>query len=229
MKRAGKIVILGACIGIVLLIIQRSLAIDMDTFNKGYWLAAPFIILGVVLINLFYNMYYMKKTQQYARLLQAGKPQEYIAGMEGLLKTAKGKNLRSILTLNLSAGYVELKQFDKAIAILEGLSAQDLKGSAINVVHRINLCMSYFETEQYKKAIALYRESEPLLNKYRSGQSYGGYIALLDMLAAAYEKDYQRAEELRQKALQTYPDPRVQKALQEMGEKLKEKKGSQTK
>ena len=63
------------------------------------------------------------------------KPQEYIDGIENLLKTAKGKTLRNILELNLAAGYIEVKQFDIAIPMLEILSHERLRGSSVNVVH----------------------------------------------------------------------------------------------
>ena len=172
-------------------------------------------------------MRYMSKTRELARLLQAGQPEEYIAGMEDLLKTAKGKNLRDILILNLTAGYVELRQFDTAIAMLEELSARGLKGAAATAVHHINLCLCYFETGQSGKAMALYRESQPLLERYRGGQSYGAYIAVLDMLAAVRENDYVRAEELLGTAMRTYSAPRMQKAFHEIEEQLRKKKAGQ--
>ena len=229
MKHAGKIIIIGVGIGVVLLIVQKSLRIDEAAFSRAYWLAAPIVIIGVVLINLLYNLFYINKMREIGRLLYTGKAREYVAGMEALLRTAKGKNLRHILALNLTAGYVELKEFDAAIGILEELSAQGLKGDAANVVHHINLCTSYFETGQYEKAMALYRESRPLFEKFRSNQSYGAYIAVLDMLAAAREQDYDRAEELLKAAMQMYDDPRVQKAFREIGQKLEEGKDSSMK
>ena len=226
MKRAGKIIIIGVCIGVVLLIVQKSLRIDEAAFSRAYWLAAPIIIIGVVLINLLYNLFYINKMREIGRLLYTGKAREYVAGMEALLKTAKGKNLRHILALNLTAGYVELKEFDTAIGILEEMSAQGLKGAAANTAHHINLCMSYFETKQYGKAMALYAESQPLFQKYRSEKHYGAYIVILDMLAAVREKDYARAGKLLSAALETYDDPRLQKAFHEIEPVLNNSRGN---
>lgn len=226
MKRAGKIIILGVGFGVALLILQRILRIDSAAFQRGYWIAAPVVILGAALVNMAYNLFYMHKVRRLAALLPAGKQREYIAGMEALLKTAKGKNLRDILSLNLAAGYVDMRQFDTAIAMLEELAAKDLKGAAANTAHHINLCMSYFETKQYGKAMALYAESQPLFQKYRSEKHYGAYIVILDMLAAVREKDYARAEKLLSAALETYDDPRLQKAFHEIEPVLNNSRGN---
>ena len=226
MKRAGKIIIIGVGIGVVLVIVQKSLRIDEAAFSRVYWLAAPVVIIGAVLINLLYNLFYINKMREIGCLLYTGKAREYVAGMEDLLRTAKGKNLRHILALNLTAGYVELKEFDTAIGILEEMSAQGLKGAAANTAHHINLCMSYFETKQYGKAMALYAESQPLFQKYRSEKHYGAYIVILDMLAAVREKDYARAGKLLSAALETYDDPRLQKAFHEIEPVLNNSRGN---
>ena len=123
-------------------------------------------------------------------MLSEEKPQEYIDGIENLLKTAKGKTLRNILELNLAAGYIEIKQFDIAIPMLEKLSHERLSGFSVNVVHKINLCLSYFETTQYEKAITVYNENQGLFQQYRHHKIYGGNIAILDIIAAIINEQY---------------------------------------
>ena len=152
MKRAAKIVLIGVCFGLILLFLKIIFRIDDAAFMHGYWIAAVAIVLGAVLINVCYNLIYFNKVKKIAKLLSEEKPQEYIDGIENLLKTAKGKTLRNILELNLAAGYIEVKQFDIAIPMLEKLYHERLRGSSVNVVHKINLCLSYFETAQYEKS-----------------------------------------------------------------------------
>ena len=123
----------------ILLLLKISFGIDDAAFMHGYWIAAVAIVLGAVLINVCYNLIYFNKVKKIAKLLSEEKPQEYIDGIENLLKTAKGKILRNILELNLAAGYIEAKQFDIAIPMLEKLSHERLSGSSVNVVHKINL------------------------------------------------------------------------------------------
>ena len=149
-------------------------------------------------------------------MLSEEKPQEYIDGIENLLKTAKGKTLRNILELNLAAGYIEVKQFDIAIPILEKLPHERLRGSSVNVVHKINLCLSYFETAQYEKAITVYNENQGLFQQYRHHKIYSGNIAILDIIAAIINEQYNQAEELLDTAKKMYDDPRLQKSFREI-------------
>lgn len=220
MKRILKIFIIGVCIGIVALLIQKFFHIDEDVFMRGYYIVAIVIIIGAVLFNILYNRYYFKKVRILSEQLLEEKPQAYIEGIQTLLKTAKGRYLQNTLRLNLTAGYMEQKRFGEAIQILEGLSDKQRKGAVVNVVYCINLFICYFETDQYEKATALYQANAQLLQKFRGGKSYGANIAILDIQTAIMKKDYEEAEDLLEKAKQTYDTPQFQKAFQEIFGKL---------
>lgn len=195
---------------------------------RGYYIAAIVIVIGAVLFNILYNRYYFKKVRVLSEQLLEEKPQAYIEGMQALLKTAKGRYLQNTLRLNLTAGYMEQKRFKEAIEILEGLSEKQRKGAVVNVVYCINLFICYFETNQYEKATALYQANVQLFQKFRGGKSYGANIAILDTLMAIMKKDYQEAEDLLEKAKQTYDAPPFQKAFQEISGKLEAIKGEPT-
>lgn len=125
MKRIAKIIIIGICFGLTLLLLKVIFGIDDTTFMRGYWIVAPAIVIGALIINVCYNLFYFNKVKKIVKLLNEEKPQEYIDRIEDLLKTAKGKNLRNILELNLAAGYIETKQFDIAIPLLENYPTRD--------------------------------------------------------------------------------------------------------
>lgn len=221
MKRVLKIILAGIGIGVLLIFFQRILHIDEAVFVRGYWIAAPGIVIGAGAFNLCYNLYYLNQVKKSVILLDGGQAEEYIDRITALLKTAKGQNLRNILLLNLAAGYVETKQFDRAIPMLEELSAKRLKGSAVNMVHKVNLCMSYFETEQYEKAMEVYERNQVLFQKYRQDSTYGGYIVMLDVAAAIMEEQYERAEKLLDTSKEQYDDSRLQKAFGELQDVLR--------
>ncbi len=223
LKRAFKIVAIGACLGIALVFLQKFFQIDEDVFMHWYWIAAPAVVIGAVLVNLSYNIFYQSKVRKAAKLLGEGKPQEYINRMEGLLKTAKGQNLRNVLTLNLTAGYVELKQFDTAIRILEELSSKRLIGSTVKVVHRLNLFMSYFGTEQYEKAKELYDKNRKLFEQCRNSKIYGANVAILDILVTIMNKQYEQAKEMLDMACKQYDDSRFQRTFYEISDILESK------
>lgn len=227
MKRILKIIALGLCLGLGLVLIQQGLNIDEHTFLMWYWVLVPALLVVVVLINVLYNLFYLHKVKALAAQLEEGNPQAFVAGLENLLHTAKGRRLREILTLNLAAGYVETKQFDTAIPMLEAMAHQRLRNTTLRVTHTINLCLSYFETNQYEKALELYQTQQPLLDTFRHDSTYGIHIAILDVVAALAQGDYAQAETLLHTAAQTKTTPRMQRALDELSHTVETVKAQQ--
>lgn len=227
LKRILKIVAFGVCGGLLLVVLQTALHIDQDVFLHWYWIVAAAAVAGAVLVNVAYNIFYQQRMKKLIPLLEAQKPREYIAGVEQLLKTAKGQNLRKILTMNLAAGHMDLKRFDKAIELLEGISEKGLAGSAVKTVYRLNLCTCYFQSGRGEAALELYSDSQKIFEPQRNGKLYGGNVAILDILAAVQSKEYAQAEQLLDRARQTWSDPRFQEAFQEIKDTLTEIKKEQ--
>ena len=84
MKRIGKVFLFGVCLGLVLVLIQNSFQIPEDVFMKGYWIGAIVVVLGALIINISYNLYYTAKMKKLLPLLFGGEPRGYIEGMEAL-------------------------------------------------------------------------------------------------------------------------------------------------
>lgn len=217
MKRIGKVILLGVCLGLVLVLIQNGLHIADDVFMQGYWIGATVVVLGALVINISYNLYYLGKVKKLLNLLYAGEPRRYIEGMEALVKTARGKQLGNMLKLNLAAGYMEAKDYQTAISLLEAMPPKQLRGSGARVVHAINLCESYFLSGQREEAMALYQSARPLFAKFRTGKLYGGSIAIVDVLSEISQGQFDRARLLLDKAKSTYKEPYLQKAYEEIG------------
>ena len=217
MKRIGKVVLFGVCLGLVLVLIQNSFQIPEDVFMQGYWIAAIVVVLGALVINISYNLYYTAKMKKLLPLLYGGEPRGYIEGMDALRKSAKGKTLRSTLELNLAAGYMEEKDYRTAISLLEAVDPRQLRVDSARVVRAINLCESYFLAGQTEKAQTLYDSSRPLFAKFRTGKAYGGNIAIVDVLEEISRGEFEQAKALLDKAKSTYEEPYLQKAYEEIG------------
>lgn len=194
---------------------------------RWYWIAAPSVVVLAVLFNVCYNLFYFHKVKQLAQQLEQGQTQEYLTGMENLFSRAKGRRLRDLLTVNLAAGYVEAKQFDTAIPMLEGMGPRQLRNDVLRVTHTINLCLSYFETNQYAKALELYQAQQPLLDSFRNHPTYGIHIAILDVVSALVQGDYPQAETLLHTAAQTKTTPRIHAALDELAHTVETMKAEQ--
>lgn len=217
MKRIGKVVLFGVCLGLVLVLIQNSFQIPEDVFMQGYWIAAIVVVLGALVINISYNLYYTAKMKKLLPLLYGGEPRGYIEGMDALRKSAKGKTLRSTLELNLAAGYMEEKDYRTAISLLEAVDPRQLRVDSARVVRAINLCESYFLAGQTEKAQTLYDSSRPLFTKFRTGKAYGGNIAIVNVLEEISRGEFDQAKILLDKAKSTYQEPYLQKAYEEIG------------
>lgn len=220
MKRVFRIAVFGICLGLVLLIVQKGFQIDEEVFMHTYWIIAPAIVIGAVLVNVLYNISYQRKMRRIVTLLDTGHPKEYIAEVDKLLHTARGQSLRNILKINLAAGYIEIKQYEKSISLLENLAGWQLPGSAVKMVCRLDLCMSYFYVGQYEKAMSLYNENQKLFGQYRNDKTYGGHIAVADILALMRNGQYDQAEKLLDTAQRFWEEPRLQNAFQEIGKSL---------
>ncbi len=96
MKRVLRIAAFGICLGLVLLIVQRGFQIDEEDFMRTYWITAPAVVIGAVLVNVLYNISYQRKMRRIVTLLDTN-PKEYIAEVDKLLQTARGQSLRNIL------------------------------------------------------------------------------------------------------------------------------------
>ena len=185
MRSIKTAVIAGICLGIVMLAVQIGLGIDSKVFMRNSWMAAPLLVMAAVVIYVGYQVSYQRKMQKLSVLLEQGKAKEYIDSMTRLRESAKGKNLRNVIDLNLAAGYVESKQYGAAVMTLESLSKSELKHENLKLVYGLNLCMSYFESGKREHARKIYEENRELFEKYRGGKMYGECIARLDELMKA--------------------------------------------
>ncbi len=209
MKRLLIIFALGLIIGILLLIVQQVFQIPKDVFMHYYWILGAVVVVGAVLFNLFYVRNYQKKMKAAAALLDSGKTDEYIKVVGALRRNAKGRYLKNLFIVNLSAGYCDLKEYGKAIELLESLSDERLYG-ILKLVHRLNLCGSYFYNHQPEKAMAMYMSSQKEYGPYRESKMYGGYIAVLDVFAAIEIGELSRAKELLEAARGSWNNPHLQ-------------------
>lgn len=208
MKHFLKVIAFGAALGLVLVVVQQLLRIETGTFLRGYFIGAATILAAAAVCNILYNLRFRKKIQQAALLLEEGKPDEYITAVEQLVRTARGRQLKNLLRLNLTAGYCDKKEYSKAIALLEELEDARLQG-AVRMIQRLNLCLCYFYTGRDDRAMAVYDASDALFAPYRGGAAYGKNLAVVDMLADIQKGRYDDVRQLLETARKNWNNPRI--------------------
>lgn len=70
MKRMGKIIIAGLCLGLPLLFVKIVFQIPDDLFWKYYLICGGIAVVGTAAFNLLYNRRYLKKMQAAVHLLE---------------------------------------------------------------------------------------------------------------------------------------------------------------
>lgn len=219
MKRFLKMIAIGVTIGILLVIVQIAFNIPREIFLHYYKICGVAVILGVVFFNLFYNLSYQKKMKEAVKFLEAGNEKEYIEEVEALLSTAKGRNLKNFLKVNLSAGYCDLNEYEKAIGLLESLMDEKMYG-VLKMVQRLNLCVCYFYSNKGKKAMDLYESSQKEFAPFLKAKLYGGNIAVLSIFAAIEKGDLANAGNLLKSAREEWDNSRLQDDYQYLEERI---------
>lgn len=208
MKRFLQISVFAVTLGLVMTALQFLLDWELGAFLRGYWIGTGTILLAAMILNLRYRGRYRQSLREAAALLEAGKTDEYITTVKGLLADAQGEPLKNQLRLNLTAGYCAKKDFSSAIRILEELEDAQLP-AMLRMFQRLNLCLCYFYTNQDERAVAVYDASDEIFAPYRGGVAYGKNLAVADMLADIHKGSFDAAKELLDAARKTWTDPGI--------------------
>ena len=86
MKRMGKIIMAGLCLGLPLLFVKIVFHIPDDVFWKYYLICGGIAVVGTTAFNILYNRRYLKKMQAAAHLLESNRAEEYITRLPNYWK-----------------------------------------------------------------------------------------------------------------------------------------------
>lgn len=219
-KHYLRVVLFGVCLGIFLVFVQRQIFhVETGEFLHWYWIAGALVVAGAVAFNILYVARYGKKMREASALLEAGENQAYINAMEALREKARGRYLKALIGLNLSAGYCAAKRYSQAISLLEPLPESWLRPDA-KMVRRLNLCVCYFHSGQAAKGLALYDESREIFAPFRDSAYYGWNMAMLDMLAGLAQGRYEEVQAMLDAAREKWNLPRFHEDYQRLQEEL---------
>lgn len=218
-RRVGRTLASGVALGIALGFITSVLDIDKDVFLKYYIVVAILIVVGVFLYNLLYIRKHNQEMNQAINLLNEGKTEEYMDRVSELERKVKGKALKNLMRLNLTAGYCDLKEYDKALEILENLRKEKLKGD-VELVWRLNTCLCYFYTGRTKEAMQLYNESKAFFSSSKKKGPHVPNIAILDMLAMIENGRKKEARQYLEFAREKWPQMRLEEDYRMIDELL---------
>lgn len=221
MKRILKVAGAGLVLGTALVILQKATGTDEKTFMHWYFICAAALLILLAAVNAGYNAFYIRKMKRAAELFYNEEFDRYIEETEKMLKSVKGSALRSMLTVNLAAGYIETEQYDRAEELLDRTDRSRIKGNEVRFVHALNSCIVQYEQGRYENARRIYDENKMLIDRYRNSSVHAGSIAAADVIAAVAAGDIKKAEGLVSEAKADCSDRRIMRYLDRLEARIK--------
>lgn len=214
--RRFKFVGLGFVLGIVVLILQIIFEISDAAVRKGFFIGAPIIIIGAMIINIVWQVNFQKKASKLLKLLDtADKYEAFITENEKLLERVKSPYNVAFIAINLSVGYAKMKDFEKALAVLEQIPSKGLKGTN-KVIYYINKAYYYFMLEEQETAVGIMEENAKLFDDFVKNPNLGKHIKLNQVFYLSAKDQLEEAEKLLESLKKTETDPYFLKSLEDV-------------
>ncbi len=209
MKR--YLVILGGAtaFGLLVAFITSSLEIPTDVVMQHYWRWGIVVIVLAAILNWLYFMHYARQIRAALPLLEEGNATAYIERLRPLYEKAKGRHLKQLLALNLSAGYADRKEYERAIAYLQSMEGARLP-RAFRMVYALNMSMLHFQVGREAEGLGYYHAQSKALAAARNDKNLAPHVAILDILACIAEGKTQEAHRLLQEAKSKHSAPRLE-------------------
>ena len=215
---------IGLILGAILLAfcVQYAFHIDKKVFLGVIYVLVIVAALGTILYNFVFVRPYRKRVQEQRALMEQGKTAEALQQMEVMEQELAHRHMdgmAQLCRLNMSSAYGQLKQYDKGLEILSGISDEKFSGIS-ECVLKLNLCSYQFRLGQTEQAIKTYQDNEKLFTTYRTHDVYGGTIALIRMWIFMHDGAYDKARELLDRAKTAWDDPRFLEDYERMEQEL---------
>ena len=218
-------IILGVFFGLFLLFVKLWFQLSIEEMIRlDVFSSIAFVLINVI-INISYNLFYVRKINALMPLLAEAKYDEYLEKITAIRDKVKSKHLRAIAELNRTAALTGKKEYATAVKILKELEPRVKKMPSVEMVRRLNLCLNYFYLKDYNEAESLYQDSEALFRKYKENAFYKKNFTILDLFMdlCCYGKKEGVAERI-QEARKLCPERQFQEDFAYLEEFLEEGK-----
>ncbi|MGI6509806.1 MAG: hypothetical protein ACOX1L_04410 [Erysipelotrichaceae bacterium] len=225
-KRILKIIAASVILGLVMVAVQNGFKIESELFLSYYWKFSIVFLLMILVINIIYIMIYSKKIQKALALLNEDKIEQYIAEMERILQKIKGRDFINLVKINLTAGYLKNREYQKSLDVLNSIEEKQIKNEILKLVYLINKAVSYFRLENYDKFKEIYNSQKAIFEKYRDNEDYGEPIGQLEVLSAVIEERTETAKQLLDKLRARWANLNNQQDYDELEKIIESKKAN---
>ncbi|QHI71219.1 hypothetical protein [Aminipila terrae] len=226
LKRKIKIIFgIGVPVGILLVIVQNLMNIDDQLFWKLYFIMGGLAIVGAVIINIIFQMKFIKKLKIMTRQAKEQKNYDFlIKEMENLLKKYKSKQNRWFIKMTLCYGLAGKKEYTEGLEVLEEIEYKNIKG--INrTVYYLNLVYFHFHLGNYEEVIKVTDDNSKELLQYKNNPQVAKHIAANSIYYHIAKGQYEVAGKLLKEAEDNWKDPEMMEVWEMLEEIIRQEKG----
>ncbi len=167
--------------------------LDDKKFFIAYLIVGALVLIGSVLINMIYNVRFIKKMKKINELLENQDTiDKYVIEMEKIEKKVTGPVYRNMIILNLSYGYLEQEEYEKSLSLLKNIDMVKLKGRS-RVIFALNKSTTYFYLGLYDEFISFIKEFEKELHILSTIDEFEWQGKLLEIYYQIAIKNYKKA------------------------------------
>lgn len=128
-------------------------------------------------------------------LYEGGEFKKFVDELEKLIAGTRNKYLQNIMKLNLGAGYLDLNQPAKLVALYESMDVNYLKNKNLKLVYRLNLAIAYFKLEDLPSFDRIFKANEAFFASFEAHATYGESVGQLYLMEEISEGHFDRARE----------------------------------
>ena len=170
-----------------------------------------FVVLAVAVFIIFFKMPFSSKIKKINNeFINTNNAEKFIEENLKLFKSEKSKYNQALCCINISAGYCDMEDYEKAKITLLNAPYDALSGHN-KTIYNINLAYIYFMLHENDKALEVAAKNRKAFSKLEGHPLLGGNIAAVNILSLIDQKEYKEARKLLQVARETWAVPRLEK------------------
>lgn len=215
-----KALSLGVALGLVIVAAENIFKIPHEVIRKGYLIAAPLIIILSMGVNVIWQTRFQNKIKALMPILvEQENPDLFIDENEKLLKTIKHPYNKALLLINISAGYSDKKEYEKAREALLSIPEKGIRG--INgVIYYVDLVHYNFKLMNTAEAIVLMDKHKKEFEAFENHKIIGKHIKMNKVLYLRAKEQFEEADLLLKQLEEEETDKRFLKDLEELKKEI---------
>ena len=191
-----KAITIGVIIGILMVVVENIFDIPRDVMRKAYLILGGLAIVISVGVNVLWQKRFQKKIKALMPILyEDNNPDLFIEENEKLLATVKSPYNKAFLLLNISVGYSDKKDYQKAKDTLLQIPENGIKG--INgVIYYIDLVYYNFKLMNMDEVISIMDKHQKEFKAFENHKIIGKHIRLNQVFYLKAKNQFEEADKL---------------------------------